>query len=348
VSARFGTAARIGLGLAVSAVCLWLAVGQAPVAELAAILGQVNYWWLVPAALGNVVALWARGCRWRVLLADQGTRTEYFWAQSIGCLLTNVFPLRAGEAGRVVIISRRIGLPLVQVGASVVLERAVDLAVILSLLAGLLLIMDVPWPVTATGLALGAALVVAWLGVIILLLFGRRLTGLAERVAGRMPERFGRLTLDAWSHVLMALEPLRDVRVVAEIVAWSAAIWATTIAAFWASIEAVVPGAGPIEPALALTAIALGVALPSSPGFIGVFQLIGQQALVTPFPQRYTAASGLMIAVLNHAAYYLTTTALGIAGLARLGLSLRAVRGAEETVAEAADGSRPAPTAQAR
>ena len=343
MSGRFGTAAKIGLGLAVSAVCLWLAIGQAPIAELSEVLGQVNYWWLLPAALGNVISLWARGCRWRTLLANQGSRMEYFWAQSIGCLLTNVFPLRAGEAGRVLLVSRRVGLPLVQVGASLVLERAVDLAFVLSLLAALLLLLDVPWPIAATGLALGVALLVAWLGMLVLLLFGRRLTGLVERVALLLPERFGRLALVAWSHVLTALEPLRDVRKVALVVGWSALIWLVTVLAFWATIEAVVPGGSLLEASFALTAIALGVALPSSPGFIGVFQLIGQQALVTPFPHRYTAASALTIALLNHAVFYVMTSGLGVLGLARLGLSLRAVRVADDATSPAEPGRSPVP-----
>jgi uncharacterized membrane protein YbhN (UPF0104 family) len=344
MSGRLRTPIKIGVGLAVSAVCLWLAVGQAPVAELVGVLDQVNYWWLLVAVLGNVVSLWGRGCRWRVLLANCGTRMEYFWAQSIGSLLTNVFPLRAGEAGRVVIVSRRVGLPLVQVGASVVLERAVDLAVVLSLLAVLLLSMDVPWPVTATGLALGAALAMAWLGVLVLLVFGQRLTGLVEVVARRLPPRLAGPAVEAWRHVLTALEPLRDARVVAEVVGWSGVIWLSAIAAFWASIEAVVPGASLLEASFALTAVALGVALPSSPGFIGVFQLIGQQALVAPFPDRYTAASALMIALLNHAAYYVTTSALGLIGLARLGMSLRTVRAAGGAPEHAEP--RPTPTVQ--
>jgi uncharacterized membrane protein YbhN (UPF0104 family) len=345
VSGRFGTTAKIGIGLAVSAVCLWLAIGQAPIAELADVLDQVNYWWLAPTALSNVVSLWARGCRWRVLLANQGTRMEYFWAQSIGCLLTNVFPLRAGEAGRVVIVSRRVGLPLVQVGASLVLERAVDLAFVLSLLPVLLLIMDVPWPIAATGLALSVALVVAWLGVFVLLLFGRRLSGPVGLVAARLPERLARYALDAWSHVLTALEPLRDARLVGQVVGWSVVIWLTGILAFWTTIEAVVPGPSLLEASFAVTAISLGVALPSSPGFIGVFQLVGQQALVTPFPLRYTAASALMIALLNHAIYYLVTSGLGALGLARLGLSLRAVRVADDVTPR--DGQEPSPASGA-
>ena len=59
---------------------------------------------------------------------------------------------------------------------------------------------------------------------------------------------------------------------------------------------------------------------------------MGQQALVTPFPYRYTAASALLIALLNHAVYYVTSSALGVLGLARLGLSLRAARGTEADV----------------
>ncbi|MGE3910491.1 MAG: lysylphosphatidylglycerol synthase transmembrane domain-containing protein [Chloroflexota bacterium] len=329
MNSRLGTTLKIGLGLVVSAVCLWLAIRNAPITEVVDSLGHINVGWVLASAATIVVSLWARGCRWRVLLGERGTRMEYFWAQSIGSLLTNIFPLRAGEAGRVVIVSRRIGIPLVQVGASLVLERALDLAVILSLLATLLLLMDVPWQVTATGLALGAALAVAWLGVIVLLLAGQRLTGLVTLIADRLPGRFRQLALDTWDHVLSALDPLRDVRVVAQVVLWSAVVWIMGIAGFWAAIEAVTPGAGLLEPAFALVAVAVGVALPSSPGFIGVFHLIGQQALAQPFPDRYTVTQAFTITMLNHAAYYLTSTLLGAVGLARLGISLSAVRAAD-------------------
>lgn len=315
---------RIWIGVGVSVACLWLAVSQAPLGLLADGLRQVNYWWLVPAGLANLLVNWARGCRWRALLANRGPQEEYFWAQAIGIAVTNLLPLRAGDAARMLILSRRAGLPLAQVAASLVLEWLTDLAVVLALLTGLLLLMDVPPAVTVTGLALGALLVLASTAVIVLLLFGHRLTGLVERVAGRLPDRSARWGLETWRHLLTTLEPLHDLRMVLQVLGWSTLLWVTGICSFWATIEAVAPGAHPIEPAFALTALALGVALPSSPGFIGVYQLIGQQALVTPFPDRYTAASALLIAVLSHATYYLVTTALGLLGLARLGLSLQA------------------------
>lgn len=344
MSQYFGTKARIALGLVVSAVCLWLAIGLAPMDELLAALTNANYIWLVPVFFGNVISLVVRGIRWRVLLGNRGSIAEYSWAQAIGCLLTNVFPLRAGEAGRVVIVSRRVGLPLVHVGASLVLERAADLTFVLGMLASLLLLMDVPGPIAATGLVLFAALVVALIGVTVLTVFGDRLRPLANAVASRLPVRFGSLALKVWDHGLAALEPIRDVRVLLQVAGWSAVIWIMGIGIFWAAIEAVVPGARLTEAAFALTAISVGISLPSSPGFIGVFQLVGQQALVTPFPDRFNPASALAVVVLFHAVYYVTTTALGAVGLARLGLSLRSVRVAEDAppVVEAT----PSPTAQ--
>jgi uncharacterized membrane protein YbhN (UPF0104 family) len=130
--------------------------------------------------------------------------------------------------------------------------------------------------------------------------------------------------------VLTALGPVGGVRVLLQVAGWSAAIWGLGIATVWAGIEAVVPGARLIEAAFALTAISIGISLPSSPGFIGVFQLVGQQALVGPFPDRFDDASALAIVVLFHAVYYVLTCALGAVGLARLGLSLRSVRATDE------------------
>ena len=71
--------------------------------------------------------------------------------------------------------------------------------------------------------------------------------------------------------------------------------------------------------------IAIGISVPSSPGFVGIFQFIGQQALVAPFPERYSLGSALSIALLAHAVYYVLTSGAGLLALLRLGLSLNDV-----------------------
>jgi hypothetical protein len=49
---------------------------------------------------------------------------------------------------------------------------------------------------------------------------------------------------------------------------------------------------------------------------------VGQQALVVPFPSKYTPASALAVALLSHLVFYLVTSGMGALGLWRLGTSL--------------------------
>ncbi len=65
---------------------------------------------------------------------------------------------------------------------------------------------------------------------------------------------------------------------------WSALTWAASVINYWAVIEAVSAGAAWFELGFAIVAISIGLSVSSSPGFVGVFQFIGQQALVAPFP----------------------------------------------------------------
>jgi uncharacterized membrane protein YbhN (UPF0104 family) len=329
---HLGTSLRVLAGLLVSALCLWLAFREVPLEELGDALARANYWWLVPAALLQLAAVLARARRWQVLLLGQASFGEVFWALAVGLLATNIFPLRAGEAARVLVLNRRTGIPFVQVSASVVLERALDLIVVLGLLVGLLPFMHnrVPAPILLGGLGLGAALVGALAAIVLLVVAEAQAQTLVARLAQHLPGRLGRLLVVGTQQVIAGLEVLRQPGAAARAVAWSLFIWVATVAIYWAVIEAVVPGASFVEPAFAIAAISIGISLPSSPGFVGVFQLVGQQALVAPFPERYSLSSALSIALLAHVTAYSVTTAVGVLGLVRLGLSLGAVRSAEQ------------------
>ncbi len=90
---------------------------------------------------------------------------------------------------------------------------------------------------------------------------------------------------------------------------------------YWCVLRAFQPLARPVEAAFVVAALSLAITVPSSPGFIGVFQWVGQQALVLPFGAKYDLASALAITLTAHLVYYLLTTALGVIGLWRFGQS---------------------------
>jgi len=75
-----------------------------------------------------------------------------------------------------------------------------------------------------------------------------------------------------------------------------------------------------------MVSLSLAVAVPSSPGFIGVFQFIGQQALVIPFGAKYSMSDALAITLVAYLVYYALSTLIGIIGMWRLGQSLSSMR----------------------
>lgn len=319
--------AQILGGLAISAVCLFVAFANVPFGDVARALGTINLGWLGLAASGQVAVLLARARRWQVLLSGRVGYAEIFWAQAVGLLGTNVFPLRAGEAARVLIVSRRADLPLARVGASVVLERTLDVAVILGLLVCLMPFVRVPTAVQATSIALAAVLGVGGVGICVLVLLGDRAGHVLALIARRLPGRGEDLLRSQGSELIVGLQSISHPATALGAVGWSLVTWAGAIGTYWAAIEAVVPGAKLIEAAFAIAAVSIGLSIPSSPGFFGVFQLVGQLALVAPFPDRYTQSDALSVALLAHALYYIITSAAGVAGLIRLGLSFGDARG---------------------
>jgi uncharacterized membrane protein YbhN (UPF0104 family) len=75
-----------------------------------------------------------------------------------------------------------------------------------------------------------------------------------------------------------------------------------------------------------MVSLSLAVAVPSSPGFIGVFQFVGQHALVIPYGLKYSASNALAITLIAYLVYYIVSTLIGIIGIWRLGQSFAGLR----------------------
>jgi uncharacterized protein (TIRG00374 family) len=310
----------------VSVVCLVLAFRAVPLDDVGRALAHANYWWLLPALITQAVAAFTRAWRWQVLLGGRAPFRELFWAQGIGFLFTNILPLRAGEAARIMIANRRTRVPIVQLGLSVVVERVLDLATVLLLLGLVLMLMPVPSYVRSAGLVLGIVIGMACVLAVMASVWHARGLRLITMLSRWLPKRIADLLTSRWHEVALGLEPIRQRGPALRAVGWSLATWAAYVAGFWALIEAFVPGGSFVEPAFATVALAFGVSVPSSPGFIGVFQLVGQQALVAPFPERYTATAALSIALVANLMDLALPSFLGVLGLVRMGATIEGLR----------------------
>src|SRR5512144_1795732 len=121
------------LGLLISIVFIWLALRGMRLDEFWIAVKQANYIWLIPGIAVYFVGVWVRAWRWHYLLGPikKIPTKPMFPITTIGYMGNNVYPARAGEVLRAVILKRREGVSVSASLATIVVERIFDGVVML-------------------------------------------------------------------------------------------------------------------------------------------------------------------------------------------------------------------------
>lgn len=326
---RFGW--RSAAGIVVTVLLLWWALRDVSPATVAGELARANFLLLLAATVAATGIFALRAARWRVILEPMRVSVplDAAWrATTIGMMVNNVLPARAGELARAYALTREVrALPLPASIASLAVDRVFDAMALL--LLGLIAILDPALPATATiaGRSIagwagaGGLLVAALLGALYVLVaypdaMIRWWELGARRLSPRLEDR-GRIALRAFSDGLGALRsPTRFLRVLA----WTVVHWLVNALAFWLGFLAVGIDV-PFTAAFTVQAlIAFGVAVPAAPGFFGVFEALAIVGLALYGVDR---ASATTFAIGFHILTFIPVTALGAHYAARLGLRLR-------------------------
>jgi len=154
---------RVWLGLAITALFLWLALRDVSFAEVGKAIAQANWPLLLGLSIpAHLSALWIRAVRWRYLTdpIQPVSVGPLFRATAVGFMANNLIPLRVGEVIRAWYLAREVGLSGSAVFGTVILERVIDSAVFLLLVGAI---------VGAYGLRLGAEGVAVGLPLLFLL-----------------------------------------------------------------------------------------------------------------------------------------------------------------------------------
>lgn len=229
------------------------------------------------------VTLALRAARWRILLNAEG-RVVFgtaFRATAAGYFANSFLPARSGELVRTLLISSASGLENGYVLATALSERIAD-AIALVSIAGIVLMR---FRVDSSVLA-GAARAFAIAGALgALVIIVLPLTGtVPERVLARtpMPRRVRPAVHAAVVSGIRGLEAFHSWPRLCGFLALTAVIW--TIDAIAAVTAGAALGLDISLPLafLMLSAMGLASALPSAPGYVGVFQFVAVVVL-TPF-----------------------------------------------------------------
>lgn len=337
---RFGW--RGALGIVLSIALLWYAFHGIEWHQVGGEIRRANLWLLLLSAVAATGIFPLRAVRWRIILdpVEPNLSLGPLWrAIAIGMMVNNVVPARAGELARAYALSREVDrVSFTTAFASLAVDRVFDSLIVLLLMFVAMLAPSFPSSAAASvvRLALGGVVLVAGVVVVLYLIvfFPSQIISLFELFARRVAPSFekrGRAILVSFAS---GLSVLRSPRRFAAVFFWALLHWLLNALAFWIAFSAVGIRA-PFGLALFTQGIiAIGVAIPSSPGFFGTFEAFGKLALgVYGFSQTIA----LTWAVGFHLLSFIPITLIGAYYFAHAGLSFTELSKAGSAGAAARD-----------
>jgi uncharacterized protein (TIRG00374 family) len=309
---------KLLVGVVISAALFGYLLWTVDVGELGALLARTRWEWVVVGSVLGPVSVWTRGRRWWYLFPPGSEPPGLVPATMIGYMVNNVLPLRAGEFVRVYVVARRWGHGFWTALATLIVERVLDSLVIVFIMA--MLVLRIPVPRT---IEIGAAVLLAVdLVAVAVLCFLAIAPCRTSRVVARLTRRWPSLqhrVVGILETFVRGFEGIRTRAHLLPLVVWTAIIWVLPAFATWTMFRALHLELPWIAAWVVLAFVGLGVAIPSAPGYIGVFHAAATIAL-TIFGVPATTAFGY--ALLLHATQILPVTLVGWVFLLREHLTL--------------------------
>ena len=285
-------------------------------------LGSVNPVLLPIALLTYGLAMIVIAWRWQFLLRAVKLVPLANLCQlvAIGYMGNNVYPLRAGDGLRIVLLRRNHDVPLLRVTTIVLLERAFDGCVMIAFVVIGLLFIDLQSSEIATIVRLAAPVfALAMLVALFLAAKPSLLRALAAWLARWLPARIGASLLRISEDVSAGLEGLRNPLHLLGAALSSFLTWSIEAGVYWLVMQAF---ALEMENAYAVAllicgAINLAGIIPASPGQVGVNEFVTVTILTA---LGLPAATAGVYAVVAHICIWLPGVVGGLYFLLRQGL----------------------------
>lgn len=317
------------VGVLISAAFLWYALKGLQLDQFWDAISHANYWWIIPGVAVYFVAVWARAWRWHYLLKPikEIPTSTMFPIVTIGYMGNNIYPARAGEVLRAVVLKRREGVPVSASLATVIVERIFDGVVMLAFIflnlselaritggSGMVGTIDIQQlALLGTG---------AFIGALVIFLLAAMFPQITAKVGlwvieHLLPKRLHEQVAGVMNKFLDGLASLRSPFNILMVFVTSVVIWLLEVVKYWFVMHAFNFEVSFFALMLMNGIVNLMTTLPGAPGYIGTFDGPGIAILVAYKVSQATATGYTLVL---HAALWLPITLLGAYYMAREGI----------------------------
>ena len=330
---------KVWVGLLISVVATWFALKDIKFGEVAKTFGNLNWWLLALSFIPYFIPLFLKVTRWQLLFTP-GPKVSLhrLWATLMMSYFFNtVLPARLGEVVRAYALSRSEKIGTVRVLSTILLEKILDVMTMFIFLVGLLPFLNIRDDLKTPALIVGGIMVGAFLICMLMAAFRKQSEALIGWFLKPLPGRFREKILGLVKEVLDVLVLLLDFKLSLNLWAQSIFLWVFVVLNYmmvgWCLNIPLT-----FEIALVLMiALNLGMAVPSAPGYVGVFEGLTVFAMLPFFPGQESQM--LSLGLVLHVGGFLPVIILGAYYTSREGLAMSKMTQAAEEPAELAAAS---------
>jgi len=309
---------QVLVGILLSFLFLWLAFRKVNFGEVGQALSNGNYLFFAAAFFLGGAGFLIRTLRWRILLfpIKDISFGNAFSALTIGFMANGILPLRLGEIVRALVIGYNEKISKSAALATIVVERMLDVFVLLFLFSGFLIVIPLP-PIVKKISALVFLIGLFAVGFLFFIALKPNLImGLFNFLPGRFNQKLRTIVIS----FIEGLKIINSWKRLALVIILSICFW-SYVAFIYYTVFQVLGIELPLYAAFIVMIItSLGICIPSAPGFVGTFHyfvILGLSIFGIP------KDIALSYAILIHLISFLPVVLIGFLCLQKMGLTLR-------------------------
>ena len=305
-------------GLVISVIAIFLLIRFSNWPEVLDAISGIKLGWFIPALIFFMISIGFRALSWMILLQKKVNYGRVFLALNEGYLLNNIFPFRLGELGRAFLLSETTTLSGFFVLSTIVIERTYDLAIAAGLfLATLPYVFSIE---SGQSIAVGV-FIIGMIGLFTMFVLARNRSWIKSKL-----DEFSLHRFVIRDRIVPRIDSLLDgLGVLASFDQFSLSLLLMILSWLFGGLELIFLARSfgvDLEiwmVGFILGMISIGIAIPSAPAGLGVFEAaaVGAFSLLG-----LSTSTGLAIAFVSHFISITFTGLIGMYGIFRDGESI--------------------------
>jgi uncharacterized protein (TIRG00374 family) len=306
-------------GIVISLVAIYALYRSVNWRDLGLSFRNINLGMLFVAILILFIAMIFRTLEWWLVADRRDSIANMYLALNVGYLVNNILPFRMGELIRAMFFGQTSNTGTFYALSTIIIERVFDVG-----LAAFLLFISIPqitgasWVKTTCYIAMG--LVITALIILFIIANNREKFKTWLERKTRKSFFFQKHIQSRIGSLLEGLTALTSWKIFLGSFSLLAVSWAISLLEFFIVLRSFIPEATFWWAVFSMGVLALGIAIPSAPAYIGVFEasLVAALAVVNVDPSR-----SLAFAILIHFYHVVINSLIGLIGIIRQGKSLQ-------------------------